>query len=106
MKKRGKHVASSVSFTDVCPSLTSGESVLVVGGYNGRSWVEDVNLYSPSEDKVKSLCSMTFPRSYAAVSNLNNELYLVGGVHDGVWYDTGTNSLRVLLLFFPSFYIY
>ncbi|CDP13958.1 unnamed protein product [Coffea canephora] len=63
-------------------------SLLIVGGYNGSSWISDLSLYSPTHDIVKSLSPMTFMRSYASAAQLNGELYLVGGVHGNHWYDT------------------
>ncbi|KAI3458484.1 hypothetical protein Pfo_015147 [Paulownia fortunei] len=82
--------ASDHCYVEDCesPSFTTEESVLIVGGFDGYSWLPDLSLYSPSQDHVISLCPMTFSRSYASVAKLNGELYIFGGVHDGVWYDT------------------
>lgn len=63
-------------------------SLLIVGGYDGSSWISDLSLYSPTRDIVKSLSPMTFLRSYASAAQLNGELYLFGGVHCNNWYDT------------------
>ncbi|PIN25371.1 hypothetical protein CDL12_01883 [Handroanthus impetiginosus] len=70
------------------PSITSEESVLMVGGFDGSSWLPYLSLYSPSLDNVISLCQMTFSRSHASVAKLNGEVYMFGGAHDGVWYDS------------------
>ncbi|XP_011076641.1 uncharacterized protein LOC105160841 isoform X1 [Sesamum indicum] len=69
-------------------NFTAEESVLVLGGFDGCSWLSELSSYSPSENHFKSLCPMTFLRSHASVAKLNGELYIFGGVHDGVWYDT------------------
>ncbi|KAK4433375.1 B2 protein, partial [Sesamum alatum] len=69
-------------------NFTTEESVLILGGFDGCSWLSDLSLYSLSENHFKSLCPMTFLRSYASVAKLNGELYIFGGVHDGVWHDT------------------
>ncbi|KAL8539310.1 hypothetical protein ACS0TY_001077 [Phlomoides rotata] len=68
-------------------NFTAEESVFIVGGFDGNSWLLDLSSYSPSEDHVISLCPMTFSRSHASVAKLNGELYIFGGARDGVWYD-------------------
>ena len=78
-------------------------SLLIVGGYNGSSWISDLSLYSPTHDIVKSLSPMTFMRSYASAAQLNGELYLVGGVHGNHWYDTG---MRFKLCLSALFIVY
>ncbi|KAL7107568.1 hypothetical protein ACP275_06G063000 [Erythranthe tilingii] len=70
------------------PNITAQESVLIVGGFDGDSWLPDLSLYSPPEDHEISLCPMTCSRSYASVAKLNGDLYIFGGVDDGIWYDT------------------
>lgn len=72
-------------------------SVLLVGGFDGCSWLSKFDCYSPSRDIIKSLCSMTFARSYASAAKFNNELFIFGGVDGDVWYDTGT-------IYFALFY--
>lgn len=69
-------------------SLTDS-SILIVGGFNGSSWLSTLDTYAPSHDIMTSLCGMTFVRSYASAAKLNNELFIFGGVDDDVWYDTG-----------------
>ncbi|KAL0401138.1 UNVERIFIED_CONTAM: B2 protein [Sesamum latifolium] len=69
-------------------NFTAEESVLILGGFDGRSWLSELSLYSLSENHFKSLCPMTFSRAHASVAKLNGELYIFGGVHDGLWSDT------------------
>lgn len=71
------------------PNLKPKQSVFIVGGFDGCSWLSDLSLYSPSKDHVVSLCPMNFTRTHASLAKLNGELYVFGGAHDGVWYDTG-----------------
>lgn len=83
---------------------SSEESVFIVGGFDGFSWLPDLSLYSPNQDHVIPFCSMSSTRTYAAVAKLNTELYIFGGTLDGVWCDSGMNSmtliLRLLIYFF------
>ncbi|XP_042027957.1 kelch-like protein 8 isoform X2 [Salvia splendens] len=37
---------------------------------------------------IQGSCPMTFTRSHTSLAKLNGELYVFGGSHDGVWYDT------------------
>ncbi|KAK6156079.1 hypothetical protein DH2020_010327 [Rehmannia glutinosa] len=87
-KLESKPSSSSDHYSVEDCESSSEESVLIVGGSNGNSWLPDLSLYSPLQDSVVSLCPMTFSRSYASVAKLNGELYVFGGVLDGVWYDT------------------
>uniref|UniRef100_A0A5B7BIK3 DCD domain-containing protein n=1 Tax=Davidia involucrata TaxID=16924 RepID=A0A5B7BIK3_DAVIN len=70
------------------PRSEIDELVLIVGGFDGSSWLSVLGSYSPSQDTMKSLKPMTFVRSYASTAKLNGELYIFGGVYGDVWYDT------------------
>lgn len=72
------------------PFADRPESVLIVGGFDGSSWLSDLVSFSPSNDKIMSLCSMTFARSYASAAKLNGEVFVFGGVDGNMWFDTGT----------------
>lgn len=63
-------------------------NILIVGGFDGTSWLADVNSYCPSTDTVASLCPMTTRRSYASAVKLGGELFILGGIDGDVWYDT------------------
>lgn len=65
------------------------ESVLIVGGFDGSSWLSALGSYSPSCDIMTSLCPMTFVRSYASAAKLNGEIFIFGGVDGDVWFNTG-----------------
>ncbi|CAI9097220.1 OLC1v1033594C1 [Oldenlandia corymbosa var. corymbosa] len=69
--------------------LDLGESIFLVGGYDGSSWLSALNLYCPSRDVLKYLKPMDCARSYSSVVKLNGELYVIGGGNgSGKWYDT------------------
>lgn len=64
------------------------ESILLVGGYDGMSWLSSLDCYSPSQILTKSLEPMNTERCYAAVSKLDGELFVFGGGTHGQWFDT------------------
>lgn len=66
------------------------ESLFLIGGYDGESFLSSMDLYCPSLNVVKSLKPMSSVRSYASVVQLNGELYVFGGGNGCVWYDIGT----------------
>ncbi|KAK0586004.1 hypothetical protein LWI29_037701 [Acer saccharum] len=68
--------------------LDPTESIYLVGGYNGESWLSTVESYFPFYDESKSVKPMNSVRSYASVARLNGELYVLGGGDGHLWYDT------------------
>lgn len=68
--------------------LDPNESIYLVGGYDGESWLLSLDSYYPSRDVIKSLRPMSSVRSYASVTQLNGDLYVIGGGNSLVWYDT------------------
>ncbi|CAL1402393.1 unnamed protein product [Linum trigynum] len=66
---------------------TFNEVVLVAGGYNGSSWIPDLDSYSLYQDRVKPRSPMTHALSYASATKFRDELYLFGGLCNDVWYD-------------------
>ncbi|KAL5742445.1 hypothetical protein ACOSP7_029177 [Xanthoceras sorbifolium] len=68
--------------------LDPTESIYLVGGYNGESWLSKLDSYFPSCDEVKTFKPMNSVRSYASVARLNGELYVLGGGDGHLWYDT------------------
>ncbi|XVF76895.1 hypothetical protein PTKIN_Ptkin13bG0304000 [Pterospermum kingtungense] len=68
--------------------LDPTESIFLLGGYDGESWLSVLNSYFPSQDVIKSVQPMSSVRSYASVAQLNGELYVFGGGDGYSWYDT------------------
>lgn len=64
------------------------ESILLLGGFNGTSWLPDLDSYSLSRDSVKSLKPMRHVRIYSSAATLNGDLYVFGGGNGNLWYDT------------------
>ncbi|XP_030450910.2 uncharacterized protein LOC115673031 [Syzygium oleosum] len=71
-----------------CEPRPFNKSIFIVGGYDGSSYLSASYLYSPHEDILTSLSPMRFVRSQASVAKLRGELYVCGGVYDGIWHDT------------------
>ncbi|KAL5550714.1 hypothetical protein UlMin_000890 [Ulmus minor] len=68
--------------------LDWSESIFLLGGYDGESWLSALDSYYPSHDVITSLRPMNCVRSYASVAQLNGELYVIGGGNGEDWYDT------------------
>ncbi|KAK6932962.1 Development/cell death domain [Dillenia turbinata] len=64
------------------------ESLLLVGGFDGSSWLAAIDSYSPAQDLMQPLCSMTFRRIFASSLKFNGEIYILGGGNGISWYDT------------------
>ena len=72
--------------------LDPKDSLFLIGGFDGESWLATMDLYSTSQNVIKSLKPMSSVRSYASVVQLNGDIYVFGGGNGYVWYDTGTRS--------------
>lgn len=66
------------------------DSILLIGGYDGVSWLSSLDCYSPSQNLTKSLSPMHTERCYAAVSKLDGELFVFGGGTHGQRFNTGS----------------
>lgn len=53
-----------------------GHSVLLLGGFNGSSWLPDLFSYSPSGDVMHLLEPISSVHSHAFAVALNDELYV------------------------------
>ncbi|KAK6929522.1 Development/cell death domain [Dillenia turbinata] len=80
-REQAKPISSSEQYAE------HEKSLLLVGGFDGSSWLSALDAYSPSLDLVKRLSSMSFLRSYASSVKLNGEIYIFGGVNGSSWYD-------------------
>lgn len=89
---------AETQYESVCEPCPFKKSILIVGGYDGSSYLSSSCLYSPHEDMMTSLSPMRSVRSQASVAKLRGELYVFGGVHDDVWHDTGTNCSQEIVL--------
>ncbi|KAL2569891.1 hypothetical protein AAZV13_18G156000 [Glycine max] len=68
--------------------LDPKDSLFLIGGFDGNSWLATMDLYCTSQNVIKSLKPMSSVRSYASVVWLNGEIYVFGGGNGYVWYDT------------------
>lgn len=66
------------------------DSVYIVGGHDGSSWLTTLDSYYPSHDTKISLSPMQFVKKYASLATLNGELYHFGGEGSSM----GTNLLK------------
>ncbi|PHU13969.1 hypothetical protein BC332_15174 [Capsicum chinense] len=70
------------------------DSVVIVGGFNGSSWLLSLDSYFPSHDCVETLGPMTFSKSHSSAVKLNGELFVLGGVDNDEWFNTGKLSSK------------
>lgn len=81
------------------------KTILIVGGFDGTSWLADLNSYCLSRDTMASLCPMPTQRSYASAVKLGGEIFVLGGFDGDVWYDTGIVCKLNLFVLMPIFII-
>ncbi|XP_057435303.1 uncharacterized protein LOC130728001 isoform X2 [Lotus japonicus] len=64
------------------------DSLFLLGGYDGESWLASMDLYCTSQNVIQSLKPMSSIRSYASAVQFNGEIFVFGGGDGYVWYDT------------------
>ncbi|QCE12062.1 kelch-like protein 18 [Vigna unguiculata] len=84
--------------------LDPKDSLFLIGGFDGNSWLATMDLYCTSQSLTKPLKPMNSVRSYASVVRLNSEIYVLGGGNGYVWYDT-VHMFASSLVPFKYFYI-
>ncbi|KAK7395047.1 hypothetical protein VNO78_15589 [Psophocarpus tetragonolobus] len=83
-----EHVEKEAIKPTAKPHLDLQDSLFLIGGFDGKSWLATMDLYCTSKNVMKSLKPMSSVRSYASVAQLNGEIYVFGGGNGYVWYDT------------------
>ncbi|XVF19255.1 hypothetical protein REPUB_Repub11eG0094300 [Reevesia pubescens] len=73
---------------DKLPRPACDASICMVGGFDGCSWLSTLDIYSSSQDLMRTWTSMSLLRSYASAAKFSGELYILGGVDGNLWYDT------------------
>ncbi|CAI0424080.1 unnamed protein product [Linum tenue] len=68
--------------------LDLGDSIYIIGGHDGKTWLSSLDLYLPSTGQRESLSPMSCVRAYASVAELYGNLYVMGGGDGNLWYDT------------------
>ncbi|GJX99324.1 development/cell death domain-containing protein [Tanacetum coccineum] len=84
----GSQEFDDVKGKEIISDSLPDDSILLIGGYDGVSWLSSLDCYSPSQNLSKSLSPMHTERCYAAVSKLDGELFVFGGGTRGQWFDT------------------
>ncbi|GAB2217132.1 hypothetical protein Drorol1_Dr00000294 [Drosera rotundifolia] len=69
-------------------NLYMNDSIFLVGGYDGDSWLSSLVMYSPSRDVTLPRRPMTTARMHSSVASLFGNLFVVGGGDGCVWCDT------------------
>ncbi|KAH9617271.1 hypothetical protein KSS87_011307 [Heliosperma pusillum] len=86
------HSGSSLSSTHLDEMIFENQdiyqSILLVGGFDGSSWLQNIDCYCPFEDVMRPLAHMKTVRSYSSAVKRDGNLYVLGGECDSSWYDT------------------
>ncbi|TKY65756.1 Kelch protein 1 [Spatholobus suberectus] len=82
------HVEKTVIKSTAELHLDPEDSLFLIGGFDGKSWLATMDLYCASQNVIKSFKPMSSVRSYASVVRLNGEIFVFGGGNGYVWYDT------------------
>ena len=72
-----------------------GPSVFLLGGYRGSTCLSSLDAFCPRTDILVPLCPMRSARAYAAVSALNDRIYIFGGGNGSSWFHSGKHSNSV-----------
>lgn len=95
----------SFQLVDGQPRPASDGSIYMVGGFDGCSWLSGLDIYFNSQDLMRPLTPMRFVHTYASAAKFCGELYILGGVEDNLWSDTGMIVLFRLFGFTTTFYL-
>ncbi|KAL1321820.1 uncharacterized protein [Arachis hypogaea] len=82
------HVEKTLTKSSRELHLDHKDSLFLIGGFDGESWLPSMDMYSTSQNAIKSLKPMSSIRSYASVVQFNGDIYVFGGGNGLVWYDT------------------
>ncbi|XP_061375812.1 uncharacterized protein LOC133317928 [Gastrolobium bilobum] len=83
------HVETTVNQTSAEQHLDPKESLFLIEGYDGESWLLAMNLYCPSQNVIKYVIKpMSSVQSYASLIQLKGELYVSVAGNGCVWDDS------------------
>ncbi|RZC44201.1 hypothetical protein C5167_037153 [Papaver somniferum] len=68
--------------------LGNNKLVFLFGGYDGTTWLSNVDCYSPISDTMKRLGPTNLACSHAAAAALCGDIYIIGGGDGTVWCNT------------------
>ncbi|KAI3902856.1 hypothetical protein MKW92_009442 [Papaver armeniacum] len=68
--------------------LGNNKLVFLFGGYDGTTWLSNVDCYSPLSDTKKRLGPTNLACSHAAAAALCGDIYIIGGGDGTVWFNT------------------
>jgi len=70
--------------------------IYILGGL-ADTWLESVLVFSPATNQMRGAAPMLAPRSYAAASLLDSNIYLYGGGDGSSWSDSGMCACSTVL---------
>lgn len=80
----------SVLFRPQLPSwsLPQVEDVYLLGGNDGKGWLDAVDVFTPARDSWRSAPAMPIERGYGEAVPLDGRIYVVGGGNGVEWLDS------------------
>ena len=66
---------------DIYSTISHNGKIYVIGGYDGASALDTVEMYDPTKDEWVALEPMTTPRSNLTASIKGNTIYAIGGIN-------------------------
>uniref|UniRef100_A0A0A9FE74 DCD domain-containing protein n=1 Tax=Arundo donax TaxID=35708 RepID=A0A0A9FE74_ARUDO len=79
---------SSLSHLGSMGTNLAKPSIILIGGYNGVTWLSSLDSFSPEKDLLVGLTPMSSARSYAAAAALDGHIFAFGGGDGMSWYNT------------------
>lgn len=64
------------------------QSLLIFGGNNSKSWLTNVDQFTPSDSNWGQRSQMPEPRGYGAAASAGESVYLMGGGTGKKWYNS------------------
>ncbi|KAK3140631.1 hypothetical protein QOZ80_5AG0403550 [Eleusine coracana subsp. coracana] len=84
---RFKFDSSLPHLGSMCNNLAK-QSIFLIGGYNGVTWLSSLDSLTLDKDALVGLTPMGSARSYAAAAALDGHIFSFGGGDGMSWYDT------------------
>ena len=70
-------------------TVSIGELIFVLGGWNGNSYLESVEMYDTRSNKWVEITPINTARSYLAAAICDNSIFAIGG-------DDGSSDLKTV----------
>ena len=69
--------------------------LILLGGHNGRAWLENVTTHRPHTKHWGRLADLDSARSFAAAETWRDNIYIMGGGDGSQWFNSVLRCLQV-----------